>query len=235
MKIGILDSGVGGLGLLKKLDERLSGVEFVYYGDNENAPYGNCSVYRLRVLVRCVLDCLLAKEVDCVVIACNTVSCTLFKFCEEYLPIKVFGVFPPVETAVLKYDKPLLLCTRLTANDYLHYDNLLEIVSLRGTADEIEKDPFNKNFLNFDKKFCKNKAVILGCTHYFFKKLGIIDHFCPMEVYDGVDNTILKIIEWYNIKNRKKKSNKNSYINNFIFLGPSGYKNAEVFRKLKKC
>jgi glutamate racemase len=232
LRIGVFDSGVGGLVLLKKLSQRIKGVEFVYYGDNENAPYGNCSKERLKVLVRKVIDELLFYGVDCIVIACNTVSSALFRFCEEYSPVKVFGVFPPVEKAIMLSDNALLLCTNRTADEYFAYRDRIKILPLGTFVDFVEKNPIlvkNDKSCEIFSELGRYEVVILGCTHYFYRKLGIVDHLKPTLTLDGIDDTERVVYEWFLTKNHKKNTNENT----FIFIGRNSIQNQEVFFKFK--
>ena len=234
LKIGVFDSGIGGLSVLKALDENLSGVEFFYYGDNEHAPYGNCSILRLFQFVKNILDELISKKVDCIIIACNTVSCTLFRFCQDYVKVPIFGIFPPIESSIISGKKSILLCTENTAKSYFGYERYLKIVPLNGLVEEIERNPFlindkidEKYFSSIDEEY---KCVIFGCTHYFFRKIGINNHFNTTCNHSGIEYAIRQIKKHYKIENHLDKP----IINRFNFLGNNSLENKFVYDKIAK-
>lgn len=243
LKIGVFDSGLGGLNLLGSLNEMMNGVTFYYYGDNDNAPYGNCSILRLKSLVFGCVDHLILQGLDGIVIGCNTVSTSLLSEVRSWLNIPVFGVFPPVETPLINGEKTLLLCTERTARIYQKFSDL-SICVLNGVVDEIEKfynDIYHCNKQNYksrpqiestpllnslleDKKGVYD-TVIFGCTHYFFQKIGIVDHLLPRRLLDGVDFTAKYVSNYYYTKNHKENTNEND----FVFLGNNSYVNQRVF------
>lgn len=72
--IGVLDSGVGGLSVLKCLHQMLPYEDFIYVGDTARTPYGTRSEQEIRGFVGEIIDWLAAKNVKQVVIACNTLT-----------------------------------------------------------------------------------------------------------------------------------------------------------------
>ena len=74
MKIGVFDSGIGGLTVLKRLIDKYPNNEYIYYGDTKNIPYGDKSIEELKVLASNIVEFLISKNVDMIVIACGTVS-----------------------------------------------------------------------------------------------------------------------------------------------------------------
>lgn len=234
LKIGVFDSGIGGLSVLKELDKNLTGVEFVYYGDNEHAPYGDCSILRLFQFVKNILDHLIIEKVDCIIIACNTVSCTLFRFCQDYVKVPVYGVFPPIESAIMSGKKSVLLCTKNTAKSYFGYERYLKIVPLKGFVEHIERYPYAFNEKVDDKFFDgvldDYECVIYGCTHYFFRKIGINDHFRTTCNHSGVECTVKQVNSRFGYKNHLNKP----IYNRFKFLGKNSIENLHVFSLIKK-
>jgi len=74
MPIGVLDSGVGGLSVLKTLREKMPAEDFIYLGDTANTPYGSRTEEDVRALVEKVLNFFDTQNVKLVVIACNTIT-----------------------------------------------------------------------------------------------------------------------------------------------------------------
>ncbi|MGL4365291.1 MAG: glutamate racemase, partial [Cetobacterium sp.] len=70
MKIGIFDSGVGGLSVLKKIKEKIDFADVIYYGDSLNSPYGSKSIKEIQELCLSIGEFLIDNQVDIIVIAC---------------------------------------------------------------------------------------------------------------------------------------------------------------------
>ena len=88
MKIGIFDSGVGGLIVAKAIRQAMPKYDYVYLGDTKRVPYGNRSHETVFEFTRQAVDHLFKKE-NCaiVIIACNTASArSLRRIQQEYLP-----------------------------------------------------------------------------------------------------------------------------------------------------
>lgn len=115
--IGVFDSGLGGLTILKALIKKLPQYDYMYFGDNINAPYGNKTHEEIYKHTEKALDFLFSHKCEIVILACNTASAeALRKIQVEYLPKKypdrkVLGVLiPSVEEAVEAFNnkKPIL-------------------------------------------------------------------------------------------------------------------------------
>ena len=72
--IGVLDSGIGGLTVVRELQRLLPGEDLLYFGDSANCPYGNRSSDEILSLTLRMLRYLEAREIKCAAIACNTIS-----------------------------------------------------------------------------------------------------------------------------------------------------------------
>ena len=77
MKIGIFDSGVGGLTVLKKILEEKPKNEYLYFGDTIHLPYGNKTKEELRTYAQTIIQFFEEQNVDQIIVACGTVSSTL--------------------------------------------------------------------------------------------------------------------------------------------------------------
>ena len=78
MRIGVFDSGVGGVTVLKELMIRFPDHEFLYFGDTANVPYGTKSSAQIRQLVTDAATRMQTRNLDALVIACNTASSIAF-------------------------------------------------------------------------------------------------------------------------------------------------------------
>ena len=114
--IGILDSGVGGISVLRTAVQLLPNENFIYYGDNKNAPYGPKSLEEIRSLSAHAIDHLLDQQVKALVIACNTITSAYASILREKVDLPVIGMEPAVKPASLARGdgKVLALATRAT-------------------------------------------------------------------------------------------------------------------------
>ena len=96
-KIGLFDSGLGGLTVLRALEEKLPGVDKVYYGDTLHLPYGDKSDEAIRSFSREIVGFLAAQGCDVIVIACNTASSVAYQNIKEACPdTTIVNVIDPV-------------------------------------------------------------------------------------------------------------------------------------------
>ena len=181
--IGVFDSGLGGLTVLKYLLKMFPGTNFIYLGDLENLPYGNKST---KKVIECSLRCskfLKKQNVDAIVIACNTASSCAYKIIKENFLIPVFDVINPCvkEISSIKDLNVAVLGTEKTASSNIYSELIMEknpkakIVNIacplfvpiveEGLDTTSLADQAIKYYLNKIKTENINK-VILGCTHY---------------------------------------------------------------------
>lgn len=100
--IGIFDSGMGGLTVMRALAERLPNEQFLYLGDTARLPYGTKSADTVRRYALQAAHALTGRGVKLVVIACNTASVSLPALKEALAPLPVIGVIEPGAEAALK-------------------------------------------------------------------------------------------------------------------------------------
>lgn len=103
MRIGVFDSGVGGITVLAELRKRFPKAEYIYLGDTANLPYGTKSATQIERLSRECARHLRSMGIDALVVACNTASAhALDAVREEMAGIPVIGVVKPGVEAVLE-------------------------------------------------------------------------------------------------------------------------------------
>ncbi|MFM8456416.1 MAG: glutamate racemase, partial [Ignavibacteria bacterium] len=100
--IGVFDSGVGGLTVLKHLIHSMPGEEFVYLGDTARVPYGNKSQDTIRHYTRQCVNFLLSLDVKAIVIACNTASALALDLAREISPVPVIGMIHPAAASAVQ-------------------------------------------------------------------------------------------------------------------------------------
>ena len=192
MKIGIFDSGLGGLLVTKKLIKELPEYNYIYLGDTKRLPYGNRSVETVYEFLKEALDFLYKKNCKLVIVACNTASAEgIDRIKREYLPHhwpdrKILGVVIPTIEKVLE-DKDLkkigILATSGTVSSkkyvteihklnkkikvYQQGAPLLVPIIENGGLKWVK--PILREYLNSLLKH-KVDAIVLGCTHYTILK-----------------------------------------------------------------
>ena len=174
MKIGVFDSGIGGLTVLKRLIEKYPNNEYIYYGDTKNIPYGDKSVEELKVLACNIIEFLLKKDVDMIVIACGTVSSNLSIYLKEKYNIKIIDIISPVINYLnnSNYKKIGVIATNATINSKIFSRNInkdIKEIACPKFVPIIEKDNLNEleNCFNTYLNNLKDRdLVVLGCTHY---------------------------------------------------------------------
>ncbi|RYC29689.1 glutamate racemase [Lichenibacterium minor] len=119
--IGILDSGVGGLSILRALQQGLPRESFVYFGDSQNAPYGARSEVEILRLIQHAAALLLQRQIKLLVLGSSTITTVALTDLRSRLTLPIIGTNPAVDLAV---DATLsnvvgVLCTRATANGKL--------------------------------------------------------------------------------------------------------------------
>src|SRR5215813_12765961 len=93
--IGVFDSGVGGLTVVRSLTEHLPKEELVYLGDTARVPYGSKSAETVARYSRMSTRFLLGQDVKLIVVACNTASAYALEALQAELPVPVLGVIEP--------------------------------------------------------------------------------------------------------------------------------------------
>ena len=98
--IGIFDSGIGGLSVLKAVKEQLPGEDLVYLADQENVPYGSRSMAEVRSLSVGITRYLLDQGAKLIVVACNTASAAALHHLREVFPqVPFVGMEPAIKPA----------------------------------------------------------------------------------------------------------------------------------------
>ena len=246
--IAVIDSGIGGISALTELDKTFCGENFIYLGDNDNAPYGTRTKDDLLRLTVNNIEYLKGRgELKAIVLGCNTLSVNLLDKIRYYCePIPVFGVFPPIETAVTLGKNSLLLATPLTAEKYAREKIPgVSVLGLPGLAKTIEEHAFDLESVAADReineamflagKEKENRAgafdnVILGCTHYSFIKNKISDHFKPKRIFGGEEYTAKTAASVL----KKPKSSVKTCKNSVLFVGRNAELNRLFYEKVVK-
>ncbi len=185
--IGIFDSGVGGLSILREIKKILPNESFIFFADQKNVPYGGKTKEELISLSSRIVEFLLLKKVKLVVVACNTSTCYSIEELRKRFPIPIVGVVPAIKPAagVTKTGKIALIATPATVQSQYVAELIkrfaigIEVLKIgcEGLEDCVENGDFeSKETAELMSKYIyplKNKNIdqlVLGCTHYPFLK-----------------------------------------------------------------
>lgn len=185
MKIGVFDSGLGGLVVTKAFINALPEYDYVYYGDTEHLPYGEKTSGQILSYTIEAIKFLISQNCGLIIIACNTATSIALRYLQQrFIPsfapdVKVLGVvIPTVEEALLdNAQKVGVVATNATVRSHIYEQELHKIkpdLEVREIAAPelvpfIEADNFaeaKKAALGYAKKFEDVDSLILGCTHY---------------------------------------------------------------------
>jgi len=226
MKIGVFDSGAGGLSVVKSLIESKFFDEIIYYGDTARVPYG---IKDKNTIIRYSLEALEFFnnfDIDLLVTACNTVSAYALEDMNEQSRYPVVGVIKSgvmaVENHHIKKDEPILIiATRATINSGSYQKRLKDLGYTNITAIQtglfvpmVEEGIFDGEILNatmryYFKDIDTPKAMILGCTHFPLISNSLRNYFDkkPMLIHSGeaIVEYLQKHYELNKIENRDTK------------------------------
>lgn len=200
--VGVFDSGVGGISVLRHLVNELPHEDFRFFGDSAHAPYGGKSAAEITRLSDDIAQRMVADGAKALVIACNTAtSAAAPTLRERYASMPVVGVEPALKPAVLAGgDKAVLvMATEVTLSlDKFHQladrwagGTKLLTVPCRGLVERIERGDFDAPDLIElleDLVGChrgKVDRVVLGCTHYPFVRAQIAQVLGDVRFFDG--------------------------------------------------
>ncbi len=183
--IGIFDSGVGGLSVLKELINLIPNENYLYFGDTARVPYGEKTKEQLTSYVREILDWFKIQNVKAVVMACNSSSATVYENIKNDYNFPIFSLIEPTADFItyLNSEKIGVLATSATVNSRAYstkinkaspsktvYEvacpGLVEIIENNKTATSEAKKLVIKYVVPLLEKGVEK--IILGCTHYPF-------------------------------------------------------------------
>lgn len=173
MRIGIFDSGLGGINVLSCLIKKYPNNEYVYFGDTKNLPYGDKTKEELLKLASDAIDFLLTKNVELIIIACGTISSTCYTELKEKYHIPIIDIISPTINYLKKINlnKIGVIGTKRTIeSEVFNIDN--KKIFMKATPSFvpiIENNNVGENFSNIlsDLSCFKDyDLLVLGCTHY---------------------------------------------------------------------
>lgn len=205
-KIGIFDSGVGGLTVLKSLSDKYKCIDYIYIGDNKYCPYGDKTKEELLNYAKRIVNYFIEKGISIIVIACNT-SCsqTLDELKQIYKNITFIGVIDSTIDIFLKSKKNnvLVIGTSATINSNIYEskikekNNNIKVTNLATPklVPLIENMKMTKEALNeYLNPYNDIDSIILACTHYKLIEKEIDKNIKVINSSDSIVNTIKNYI-----------------------------------------
>lgn len=220
--IGFLDSGIGGISVIRKAVRLLPNEDYFFFSDSVNNPYGDkCDE---EIISRCdELADLMVNKKNCkaIVLACNTASAKAVSFLrEKYTDTPIIAIEPAYKM-VHDYNPDgftLVMATRGTLESekfhklfYTYYNNNTSLLACVGLADLIEQEKKEelREYLERNLHDYKGKVsnVVLGCTHYPLAKAEIKEVLGDVNFFDGADGVsrqLKRVLTEKDLLNNKK-------------------------------
>lgn len=198
--IGVMDSGMGGISVLKELIARMPGEKYIFWGDSANAPYGGRGAEEIKDLTCAIVEKLLQRDVKAVVIACNTATSAAAEHLRKNLSIPVLGLEPALKPAAsfagdgcvavlateatLKLEKYKRLQEKYGRNTVnIPCPELVRFVENGDTGSDALKAYIKQRLKAHN---CRDiRAVVLGCTHFVWLREAVREVVPGAEVFDG--------------------------------------------------
>jgi glutamate racemase len=256
-KIGIFDSGIGGLTVARAIRSILPNENLLYVGDTAHSPWGDKSQSQITSYSLALTNFLLENDCNIIVIACNTASCiALESIVTKYPNIKLFNVIDPIISLLAQMDfshlndigiigtkqtiKSNAYGSRLkqlkpTSNSKLQIKSLatpllVPLIEEGWTEHNATKLIIAEYLSALDLK--DQSILILGCTHYPLIKTHIEDYYITLNKNIMIiDSTLLiaKEIKNFLLKNNQLQNNKVITSSDFYCTG-----NSDFFFKIAK-
>mgnify|MGYP005918256047 CR=1 FL=1 len=206
--IGVFDSGVGGISVLRELVAQMPNENYIFFGDSKNAPYGTKTLEEVQKLTCADAEYLLSRGVKALVVACNTATSAAIRILrEKYADMPVIGIEPALKPAVHAGGHPrvLVMATPMTLREekfhalMQRFESDAEILRLpcpglveyveQGVLEGAELEAFLANLFEPYQSHPVD-CVVLGCTHYVFLR-PLLREILPenVQVLDGNEGT----------------------------------------------
>jgi glutamate racemase len=210
MSIGIFDSGVGGITVLKEAVKLLPNEDYIYYADTLHVPYGTKSKEEIKTYILEAVRFLAEKGIKILVVACNTATSIAVRELRTIYNFPVVGMEPAVKPAVERNGKSskrvLVTATQLTLKEEkfqnlvsrLDNEHIVDVLPLPGLVEFAEKLEFDKaivaQYLIGELSAFNIEdygTIVLGCTHFPLYKY-VFDEILPkhVDIIDGNFGTV---------------------------------------------
>jgi len=178
-KIGVFDSGLGGLSVAEAIKKTMPQHDVIFMNDRQHMPYGDKPLEQIRDFVLPILQKLVEQGCDCIVIACNTVTTNFITELREHISVPLVGVEPMIKPAAEQTKTgTIAVCATPRTLQSPRYDWLKQTYAADKTVLEPDCSQWaymiEHNKVNDQKiaeqidQLCEVGAdvIVLGCTHY---------------------------------------------------------------------
>lgn len=250
--IGFLDSGIGGISVLRKAVKILPNEDYFFFSDSINNPYGDKDDE--TIIARCdeLVDMMVnQKNCKAIVLACNTASAKAAGCLrEKYSDIPIIAIEPAYK---MVHDKnpegfTLVMATRGTLESekfhklfYTYYNNNTSLLACVGLADLIEQEKKTelKEYLEKNLNVYRGRVanVVLGCTHYPLAKAEIKEVLGDVNFFDGADGVsrqLKRVLTEKDLLNDKKDKFTIDFVDSSITPEQQEQKKQRFFKLLSE-
>ena len=221
MNIGVFDSGLGGLSVLHCAQKMLPNEHFIYYADKTHVPYGEKTPADIKFFANDIINFMISRGADAIVIACNTATSALTMEYRKRFPIPIIGMEPAVKKAIDLYgneNKRILVAATPVTIKGKKLHALLERVDFRQEVDLVElpklvryaeKGIFSCPEVNAYLQHALQSydlqsygTIVLGCTHFNYFKTELQKLFQDKPHFvDGNEGTIRQMMRLLSLSN----------------------------------
>lgn len=213
--IGLFDSGIGGLTVVKEIFQQLPDYPVVYFGDTARSPYGSKSEHTIREYALEDAKFLIRRGATVIVIACNSASAVAADFLTQQLSVPVFEVITPAikaATEATQSQKIGVIGTRATINSRVYRDLVKRInkdFEVYSEAAPLLVPLVEENWLKREETMTilrhyllpmrkwEIDTLILGCTHYPLLREAIQRVMGPgVTIVDPAHETASQLKKW---------------------------------------
>lgn len=234
-KIGIFDSGIGGVTVLKEIIKILPNEQYIYYSDSIHNPYGDKSDEQIIKNCDEIVKYFIDNNCKAIVIACNTASTKAVQILREKYKDMLFIAIEPAYKMVYDYsynEPTLVMATKGTIESerfnilFNKYNNhktyLMPCIGLANLIEDGEKEELIKylkdNLLPYRGKI---KNVVLGCTHYPLIQEEIKNILGDIIFFNGATRLAVylkKLLEKNGLLNDNNEMNEKNLKEKIIFI-----------------
>lgn len=249
--IGFFDSGLGGISVLREAVRMLPHENFIYFGDDANAPYGVRSEEDIKLLSLSSTDYLASRGVKAIVVACNTATSIAVDSMRRRYAFPVISMEPAIKPAAdmfssgtiavlatpatLRQDRLAKLIDRVGVRGRVRLVSCTELAGLieRGELDAPELRSYVRERLSVLQGEPALNAIVLGCTHYTFaaplvreEAQRLLTGAC--RVFDGASGTarqLLRVLRDHDLLSARSETGR------AVFLSSGG---EDAIRRLER-
>ena len=180
--IGLFDSGVGGLTVLREMYRQMPTESLLYFADSARLPYGKRSPQEILLFVREILDWMCAQNVKMIIMACNTSSALALETVRKEYDVPILGVILPGAKAAVKQGKRIGVIATLATVKSHAYRQAIQEINPQTKVWEIACPEFvrsieqNQLYTDYTRQVARQylaplineqiDTLVYGCTHY---------------------------------------------------------------------